>query len=431
VIGRVTFREIFLGNHIIASRSEYKRLMLTAYMSVTCVLVALFYAVIDFVNQVFYSFPAYLVLFLIPLFTLILLRLQHYKTAKVILIIAANLVVFWAALNDPFETGVYLFFIPAGVGSFAILAVEDYKTGFALATFTTFLFLVAYFGDLHPINAQRPTDEYIKLSFILNYFISLTISVLAVYFLMNLNKHSENELIKKEMLATEKNAELLKVNAELDRFVYSVSHDLRSPLSSILGLTNLAQKTTDPKELNEILEMIRGRINAQDNFIRDIIDYARNTRTDISIEPVNLHQVANEVIGSLRYNHNADKITFINNVSQGVTLNLDAIRISVILNNLVANAIKYHDLRKSRPFVEIGFSNEKKELFVKDNGIGIPDQHIGKIFNMFYRGSDRSSGSGLGLYITKEAVTKIGGSIEVRSVYGEGSTFIVQLNHKI
>jgi signal transduction histidine kinase len=422
-------REIFLGATVIPSRSEYKRLMLTAYMSVTCVAVAVFYAVVDYLNNVFYAFPAYLALFLIPVTTLILIRLKHYKSAKVILIIASNLVVFWSAVNDPFETGVFLFFIPAGVGSFAILAVEDYKTGFVLATFTTILFLVAYFGDLHPFTAQRPTDEYIRISFLLNYFISLTISVLAVYFLMNLNTHAENELIKKERLANEKNAELRKVNAELDRFVYSVSHDLRSPLSSILGLTNLAQKTSDPQELSEILSMIRGRIKAQDNFIRDIIDYARNSRTESVSEAVNLHQLTHEVIDALKYNPNADKVTFVNAIKPDLTLKLDRIRISIILNNLVANAIKYHDLRKTNPFVEIGFQQEKNELFVKDNGIGIPKEHIERIFDMFYRGSDRSSGSGLGLFITKETVTKIGGIIEVTSVYGEGSKFIVRLKN--
>jgi signal transduction histidine kinase len=401
--------------------------MLTAYMSVTCVIVAIFYTLVDYLNNVFYAFPAYVTLFFVPLTTLILLRMKHYKSAKVILIIASNLVVFWSAINDPFETGVFLFFIPAGVGSFAILAVEDYKTGFALATFTTFLFLIAYFGDLHPFDAQRPTEEYIRLSFLLNYFISLTISVLAVYFLMNLNKHSENELIKKERLANEKNAELRKVNAELDRFVYSVSHDLRSPLSSILGLTNLAEKTTDPRELNEILTMIRGRVNAQDNFIRDIIDYARNTRTETANETVNLHQLANEVIGALKYNPNADKVTLVNRIPTDLTLQLDRIRISIILNNLVANAIKYHDLRKTNPFIEIGFNQQKNELFVNDNGIGIQAEHIEKIFDMFYRGSDRSSGSGLGLFITKEAVTKIGAEIHVTSAFGEGSSFIVRL----
>jgi signal transduction histidine kinase len=333
--------------------------------------------------------------------------------------------VFWAASNDPFETGAFLFFIPAGIGSFAILAVEHYRIGFALAAFTTVLFFLAYFGDLHLIAAPPPSEAYIRISFIINYFISLTISLLAVYFLMNLNRHSENELIDKENLAHQKNTELQKVNTELDRFVYSVSHDLRSPLSSILGLTNLASKTHNAAELEEILDMIRGRVSAQDHFIRDIMDYARNARTEVISEPVKLRPIVEEVVSSLRFNSNAEKIAFRIQIPENLVVTLDRIRLSIILSNLISNAIKYHDLRKNEPFIEIGYLVEKSVLYVKDNGIGIMPEHHEKIFNMFYRGSDRSTGSGLGLFITKEAVTKLGGRIEMNSVYGAGSTFYV------
>ena len=128
-----------------------------------------------------------------------------------------------------------MFFIPAGIGGFAILAFKDHKAGLAMIAFTTALFLLAYFGGIQ-IEAKRPSETYIKISFVFNYFISTIISVLSVYFLMNLNKQSEEELIRKENFASQKNSELQKVNEALDRFVYSVSHDLRSPLSSILGL---------------------------------------------------------------------------------------------------------------------------------------------------------------------------------------------------
>jgi signal transduction histidine kinase len=419
------FRDVFLGQQIISSRSEYKRLMLTGYMSLICILVAITYSILDLFNNVYYAFPAYAILIFMPLLALVLLRLKKYTSAKVLLIFSSNLVVFWAAANDPFETGAFLFFIPAGIGSFAILAVEHYKIGFALATLTTFLFFLAYFGNLHLISAPPPSEEYVRISFIVNYFISMTISMLAVYFLMNLNRHSENELLEKQKLANQRNTELQKVNTELDRFVYSVSHDLRSPLSSILGLTNLASKTHDATELEHILEMIRGRVNAQDHFIKDIMDYARNARTEVVSEPVKLRPVVEEVINSLQFNSNAEKIAFRIQIPDNLVLTLDRIRLSIILSNLIGNSIKYHDLRKSEPFIEVGYTPEKSAIYVKDNGIGIMPEHHEKIFNMFYRGSDRSTGSGLGLFITKEAVTKLGGHIEVKSVYGDGSTFYV------
>lgn len=418
--------EIILGHDVNASRSEYKRLMLTGYLSLICLAVAIIYTIIDLANKVYYALPAYVVLFLIPLIAIWLIRNKKYKTAKVTLLLSINLVVFWAATNDPFEAGSFLFFIPAGVGSFAILAFEDLKTGLAITAFTTFLFLLAYLGEVKFIEFERPSDLYIKISFVFNYFISLTISILSIYFLMTLNKQSEDELIQKENFASQKNAELQKVNEALDRFVYSVSHDLRSPLSSILGLINLANLTKDPEELNEIIKMIQGRVMAQDNFIREIIDYSRNARTETVLESIHLEKLVDEVIDTLKFDGLADKIIFRKQIPENFILTSDKIRLTVILSNLIGNAIKYHDLKKEHPFIEVGYKTETNALYVADNGTGVMPQHQQKIFNMFYRGSDRVTGSGLGLFITKEAVAKLGGTIELKSDYGEGSTFTVR-----
>lgn len=401
--------------------------MLTGYLALMCMVVATIYTVLDLTNEVYYALPAYILLFLMPFVSVWLIRTGRYMAAKVLLMTASNLVVFWAAINDPFETGAFMFFIPAGIGSFALLAFDDHRTGLLLAGFTSILFLLAFFGDLQPIPVTRPSDLYIKISFVLNYFISMTVTVLAVYFLMNLNKMSEKELIQKEDFANQKNAELQKVNDELDRFVYSVSHDLRSPLSSIMGLTNIARLSNDRDELDQILTMIQGRVKAQDHFIREIIDYSRNTRTETAAEPVHLKPLVDEVVEALKFSHNADKIEFRKFIADHTVLISDKIRLTVILSNLIGNAIKYHDYRKGMPFIEIGYNEDQSFIYVQDNGMGVQTEHQEKIFNMFYRGSDRSSGSGLGLFITKEAVTKLGGVLTLDSVYGEGSTFTVIL----
>jgi signal transduction histidine kinase len=426
-LAKFSFKDLIIGKQVVGSGSEFKRLMLTGYLSLICISVAVIYTILDVSNEVYYSLGAYAILFIMPILSIWMIRTSHFKAAKISLMLSANLVVFWTALNDPFETGAFLFFIPTGIGSFAILAFDDHITGMVLAILTSVLFLLAYFSDLQPFPVTRPSEEYIRISFILNYFISLTISVLAVYFLMNLNRISEMDLIEKENFSNLKNAELRKVNEALDRFVYSVSHDLRSPLSSILGLTNLARLTSDPKELEDILKMIQGRVTVQDHFIREIIDYSRNARTVVHDEHVDLKKLVDEVVDSLKYNVHAEKIKFVKRIPENVTLFTDKIRLTIILSNLVGNSIKYHDPRKEDPYIEIGFSRDMNSVFVQDNGIGIMPEHKDKIFDMFYRGSDRSTGSGLGLFITKEAVTTIGGTIEVKSVYGEGSTFIIYL----
>jgi len=404
--------------------------MLTGYLAVICLLVAVVYTAIDLSNSVYYALPAYVILFTIPICSLLLIRAKKFMAAKISLLVAINLVVFWSALNDPFETGVFLFFIPAGIGAFAILAFKDHRAGLAMIALTTALFLLAYFGDIE-IEAERPSDTYIKISFVFNYFISTIISVLSVYFLMNLNKQSEEELIRKENFASQKNAELQKVNEALDRFVYSVSHDLRSPLSSILGLINLAHLTKDPNELVQIIKMIQGRVLAQDNFIREIIDYSRNARTETFVEPLNLKKQVDEVIDTLKFDGLADRIEFRIKIADDCTIMSDKIRLTVILSNLIGNAIKYHNLTKENPFIEVRFQDDVSSLHVEDNGSGVMPQHQQKIFNMFYRGSDRVTGSGLGLFITREAVAKLGGNISLKSVYGEGSTFTVTFPKKV
>ena len=419
------FSDLFLGKEIDASRSEAKRLMLTGYLAVICMMVAVIYTVFDLASEVYYALPTYAFLFFMPGLSLLLLRVKKYLIAKICLIVAINMVVFWSALIDPLETGIFLFFIPAGIGSFAILAFEDNKTGLLLIGFTTTLFLLAYFGDIKFDPVTQLPEFYIRSSFVFNYFIALSISVLAIYFQMNLNKQSEDELIQKENFANQKNAELQKVNEALDRFVYSVSHDLRSPLSSILGLINLANLTKDPEELNQIIKMIQGRVMAQDNFIREIIDYSRNARTETVSEAINLKNLVDEVIDNLKFDGLADKIEFRKQIPEEFILMSDKIRLTVILSNLIGNAIKYHDLKKENPFIVIGFDNDNSSLYVEDNGSGVMPQHQQKIFNMFYRGSDRVTGSGLGLFITKEAVSKLGGTISLTSTYGEGSIFTV------
>ena len=190
----------------------------------------------------------------------------------------------------------------------------------------------------------------------------------------------------------------------------------------------MANLTKDAEELKQIIKMIQGRVLAQDNFIREIIDYSRNTRTETVNEPINLKKSVEEVIDTLKFDGQADKITFRVKIEDDFELTSDRIRLTVILSNLIGNAIKYHDLQKESPYIEIGFLQDANSLYVEDNGQGVMPQHQQKIFNMFYRGSDRVTGSGLGLFITKEAVHKLGGNISLKSVYGEGSTFTVNFS---
>lgn len=402
--------------------------MLTGYLSLTAMVTAVLYTLLDVYHGIYYPLVAYSLLFFSPIISLFLIRRKQYKSAKILLMAASNIVVCFIAVNDPFETGVFLLFIPAAVSSFAILEYRDRITGVLMSVFTFSLFLIAYFGNFQtPTTAPLP-EQYIQTSFVFNYIIAAVISVLIIYFLITLNQFTEQELIEKEKIAQQKNNELRKVNEELDRFVYSVSHDLRSPLSSILGLINLARRSSEPEELNQYLEMIRDRVLSQDHFIREIIDFSRNARTAVMYEDIVLYDLVETVFDTLRYNPGADRITFRNLAPRHLKISSDRRRLTIILSNLIGNAIKYHDLKKPDPTVEVGYTREMNTLYVEDNGTGIPPEHINQVFDMFFRASEQSSGSGLGLFITREAVEKLRGGISVSSVHGKGSTFYVTLN---
>lgn len=405
--------------------------MLSGFLALMSLIVAFIYSVFDLINGVFYSQPAYIILAAASMLAITLMRSGRFTLARVILLGIANLVVFWAAITDPFETGVFLFFIPAGIGSFAMLGNEERKASIALASFTTLLFLLAYFVHAIRIPVPPPEPIYIKISLLINYIISLTIAILAINFLISLNRESENELIHKEELAKQRNEELRKVNVELDRFVYSVSHDLRSPLSSIQGLINIAKLSQDPEEIRNILLMIEDRVNSQEHFIKEIIDYSRNTRTETRRDPINLRELVSEIVNSLRFSLDASKIDFRISIPADTILLSDRIRLTVILSNLIGNAIKYHDLSKPAPFIEIGYQPDESVLYITDNGSGIDPTHAGRIFDMFYRASESSKGSGLGLFITKETITRLGGTISVESELGKGSTFQIHLPGRV
>ena len=225
------------------------------------------------------------------------------------------------------------------------------------------------------------------------------------------------------------NAELRKLNEELDRFVYSASHDLRAPLSSVLGLVEVARLEPTIKGKDECLGMINLSIKKLDGFINDIIDYSRNQRIELQSDNVDIQKEVNEVLDDLKFLDKEGRIQKSVFSAENRHFITDGRRLRVILKNLVSNAIRYHDLEKVSPFikVEIAYKSNTAIISVIDNGIGIETRHLDNIFKMFYRADESSKGSGLGLYIVKETVDKLNGKIEVSSERNAGTTFTLTI----
>jgi PAS domain S-box-containing protein len=221
--------------------------------------------------------------------------------------------------------------------------------------------------------------------------------------------------------------ELQKTNQELDRFVYSVSHDLRAPLATILGLIHVAELESPSPMFNEYLKMIRINIRRLDGFINDILDYSLNARKEVQMEEINFHELIGEILKNFNFIASADRLKVTLAIKNTVPFRSDPYRLSIIFNNLLSNAVKYQDFNKTDSFVTIEVETfpDKASIRVADNGIGIHQKHGDKIFEMFYRASENSKGSGLGLYIARETVGKLGGRMSVDTRFGEYTRFDV------
>ncbi|AWA29916.1 hypothetical protein HYN48_07385 [Flavobacterium magnum] len=227
------------------------------------------------------------------------------------------------------------------------------------------------------------------------------------------------------------NESLIKTNNELDRFVYSVSHDLRSPLTSVLGLAGLIEAESNEPDTIVHINMIRNSITRLDNFIRNILNYSRNNRTEVSIAYIPLQQTVDEAIGLLSGAKESEAIRFETDITETVPFYSDRQRFSTIIENLISNAIKYHKTDGTDKFIRVtaGTCANSLVLRVADNGMGIGARHIPKIFDMFYRVANTANGSGIGLYIVRESVGKMQGTVDVSSEEGKGTCFTIILKN--
>lgn len=229
----------------------------------------------------------------------------------------------------------------------------------------------------------------------------------------------------------ENNEILSKTNLELDRFVYSVSHDLRSPLTSILGLLAFIEEESKEEDTLEHIAMIRNSINRLDQYIKNILSYSRNNRMELDIKKIPVQKIIEEIFKEFKNIKSSVKITYEVNIKESVPFHSDKQSFSTILENLISNAIKFQNTEQPNKFIKITGTIDKENLhlLIADNGIGIAPKHHNKIFDMFFRLSSKVDGTGIGLYIVKEIIKKLQGTIKVNSKQGNGTSFSIKLKN--
>lgn len=234
----------------------------------------------------------------------------------------------------------------------------------------------------------------------------------------------------KDDLLSQRNRELSKVNEQIDRFLYSASHDLRAPVSSMIGLIQLIDlEFGKDHKLVVQLEMLRECVVKLEGIIDGINSYSLNSRKRRPSEPFDVEQCLGEVIDELRTLENFDKISFVINHHCELPFYSDKERIKVVLKNVVSNAIVYQDPGKKINFIRIEThcSSQKMTVEISDNGIGIAQPYLDKVFGMFYRATTEPEGTGMGLYIAKEAMWHIEGTIRLDSVLNQGTVVSIEI----
>jgi len=348
-------------------------------------------------------------------------RLSSLRVAEVIVIYSIILIL---SLSISFGKFWFVF------GVFSLYVALRFGFGLAICT-NAFIFLLTY---ILPLITIRFSTSAVRIGADdLNIYLGT--SLLYVFSALIGRVISDVEIaelkIKTQLAELEKaNVELKQTSEELDKFVYSVSHDLSAPLKSILGLVNVSKLTSHLSEHRQYFEKIQFSVLKLNAFIKEVLDYSYNKRVDVNHEMVNIRVLCEEILDNVSYLENFARIKVDYTYLRQTPIKTDKTRLKIILNNLLSNAIKYQKTNESHnPFIRI--SSETKPGFtfihVEDNGEGIRPEMVPRIFDMFFRATDNSKGAGLGLYIAKQASWKLGGDIEVKSEYRKGAVFTIRI----
>lgn len=233
------------------------------------------------------------------------------------------------------------------------------------------------------------------------------------------NRHLNNKL-----------QELKNANEDLKLFFYKASHDLRGPIKSILGLTNIIDLYLRSGELPVAINHIELSAKKADHLIHDLEQLTNIIEGPLQMAPINFAALIKKIIKNQNHNNQdyIDKIKFTFHI------NIDHYEsnpylLELALEKVIENAITFTAPYKETPQIETRVEPVKDGIAVsiKDNGIGVEDLQTEKIFDMFYRGTEVSKGNGLGLYIAKLAVERLKGKIWVESTYRKESTFVIFL----
>ena len=221
---------------------------------------------------------------------------------------------------------------------------------------------------------------------------------------------------------------LVHTNNHLDHFIHKTVHDLQAPLQSALGLLALAE-SSPANEQERYLKMLKSSLQRLDAFMIELNSFFKNEKMAIQNVKVDFESIFKAELAILQDMPDARDIKINFSFNAIAPLYSDVIRLKTILTNILSNAIKYSDRSKTNSFIHVTatVSEEKCYVVIEDNGLGIEKQYQSRIFEMYFRAHTNLKGTGLGLYIVKDTIDRLQGTIKVESEPGQGTKFHIEL----
>jgi signal transduction histidine kinase len=339
-----------------------------------------------------------------------------FNLSQIILII--GLMYYYPASNYGIHINdsVLVFYIPVSVGTLIAFQGKENKYGYILSGIILLVALFLIITDTHYLpEHQAPVLSDVSYDLLFNIIGAAVATFVEVAYILALN----NRL----------NESLSKANHELDNFVYIVSHDLRSPLMLTKGLLDISKlKVGEKEEVLKYLDLAGKSINNLDDIIKEILAYSRNSRTGLQNEEFDLKAIIKDIKDGLEIKE-GPLFSFVEEFNGDTRIYADKGRLHTILRNLITNAVKYRKKESPGAFVKLVFTKtiNRFTITVSDNGQGIAQESMDKVFDMFYRATSVAPGTGLGLYICKEMLEKMGADFNIESVEGQGTRFTFSL----
>ena len=225
------------------------------------------------------------------------------------------------------------------------------------------------------------------------------------------------------------NTALTQAKAELNTFLYRASHDLRGPLCSMEGLLSLAEVEENPPEQRQYFKLMQQTVRKLNRMLENLLAYTLNTHQRPTMESVDFGSVVARALDSLRDLKGFERVKVETHLDTATPFYSDAERLFSVLKSVISNSITFQNYALEEPAVTIRITCSPREaaIVVGDNGVGIAAENLEAVFDMFSRSSAQSNGSGLGMYIVRQTVEKLGGQIFLQSREGIGTQVSIHI----